>query len=99
MTFGVGLRLDYSSVQYLARPFFVFRTKEEQAAAAVGESQPVWPVKSRQMSINVYKFFCPKMISLEEWKILKTLQNLPKNVSDSGEIIVVIGHEKLPKGQ
>ena len=39
------------------------------------------------------------MISLEEWKILKTLQNLPKNVSDSGEIIVVIGHEKLPKGQ
>ena len=42
----------------------------------------VWPVKSRQMS----KKSCPKMISLEKLKILTTLQKLPKNVEDFGQI-------------
>ena len=37
------------------------------------------------------------MISLEKWKILTTLQKLPKNVGDLGKIIDAKGFEKLPK--
>ena len=39
------------------------------------------------------------MISLEKWKILTTLQKLPKNVGDLGKIIVATGFKKLPKVQ
>ena len=35
------------------------------------------------------------MISLEKWKILTPLQNLPKN--DLGQLVVVKGFKKLPK--
>ena len=45
---------------------------------------------------NVYKS-CPKMISLEKLKILTPLQKLPKNVGDSGKLIVAKSFEKLPK--
>ena len=56
--------------------------------------ESVWPVKSRQMSQS-----CPKMISQEKWKILITLQKMPKNVGNLGKIIVTKGFEKLPKVQ
>ena len=36
---------------------------------------------------NVYKS-CPKMISLENWKIVTPLQKLPKNVGNLGKIFV-----------
>ena len=49
-------------------------------------------------SPNVYKI-CPKIISLEKWKILTTLQKLPKNVGSLGKIIDTKGFEKLPKVQ
>ena len=39
------------------------------------------------------------MISVETWKILTSLQKLPKNVGDLGKIIVATGFEKLPKVQ
>ena len=55
----------------------------------------VWPEKNCQMSINV----ATKMISLEKWSILTTLQKLPKNVGDLGKLIVAKGFEKLPKVQ
>ena len=42
---------------------------------------------------------CPKMISLEQLKILTPLQKLPKNVKDLGKLIVAKGFEKLPKVQ
>ena len=35
------------------------------------------------------------MISLAKWKILTTLQKLPKNEGDLGKIIVATGFEKL----
>ena len=47
---------------------------------------------------NVYKS-CPKMISVEQLKILTPLQKLPKNVGDLGKLIVAIGFEKLTKVQ
>ena len=37
------------------------------------------------------------MISLAKWKILTTLQKLPKNEGDLGKIIVATGFEKLSK--
>ena len=37
------------------------------------------------------------MTPLETWKILTSLQKLPKNVGDLGKIIVATGFEKLPK--
>ena len=37
------------------------------------------------------------MISLEEWKILTHLQNLPENVGDLDKISVATGFEKLSK--
>ena len=37
------------------------------------------------------------MISLEKWKILTPLQNLPRNVGDLGKLIVAKGFKKLPK--
>ena len=49
-------------------------------------------------SPNVYKI-CPKMIPLETWKILTSLQKLPKNVGNLGKIIVATGFVKLPKVQ
>ena len=39
------------------------------------------------------------MISLEKSKILTPLQKLPKNVGDSGKLIVAKGFKKLPKVQ
>ena len=42
---------------------------------------------------------CPKMISLEKFKILTHLQKLPKNVRDLGKLIVATGFERLPKVQ
>ena len=39
------------------------------------------------------------MISQAKWKILTSLEKLPKNVSDLGKIIVATGFEKLPKVQ
>ena len=39
---------------------------------------------------------CPKMISQEKLKILTPLQKLPKNVGDSGKLIIAKGFEKLP---
>ena len=45
---------------------------------------------------NVYKS-CPKIISLEKWKIFTRLLNMPKNVGDLGKIIVATGFKKLPK--
>ena len=39
------------------------------------------------------------MISLAKWKILTTLQKLPKYVFNLGKIIVATGFEKLPKVQ
>ena len=39
------------------------------------------------------------MISPEKLKILTPLQKLPKNVGDSGKIIIAKGFEKLPKVQ
>ena len=47
---------------------------------------------------NVYKS-CPKMISLEKWKILTLLQILPKNVGDLAKLIFAKGFKKLPKVQ
>ena len=39
------------------------------------------------------------MISLEKWKILTPLPNLPKNVGDLGKWIIAKGFKKLPKAQ
>ena len=39
------------------------------------------------------------MILLQKWKILTTIQNLPKNDGDLSEAIVAKGFEKLPKVQ
>ena len=49
-------------------------------------------------SPNVYKS-CPKIISLEKFKILTPLQKLPKNVGDLGKLIVATGFQMLPKVQ
>ena len=68
--------------------------KRWSAAAAQCASQPVWPVKSRQMSITVAQ----KWFLLEKWKISTTLQKLSKNVGILGKVIVATGFEKLPKG-
>ena len=40
-----------------------------------------------------------KLISLEKWKILTTLQNFPTNAGDLGKTIVATGFKKLPKVQ
>ena len=37
------------------------------------------------------------MISQEKWKIMTSLQKLPKNVGDLGKIIGAKGFEKLSK--
>jgi len=39
------------------------------------------------------------MISLEKWKILRPLQELPNNVGNLDTVIVATGFEKLPKVQ
>ena len=39
------------------------------------------------------------MISLEKWLILTSLQKLPKNVEDLGQLIAAKGFKKLPKVQ
>ena len=39
----------------------------------------------------------PKNDFAGKWKILTTLQNLPKNMCNLGKIIVASGFEKLPK--
>ena len=53
---------------------------------------------TRRKLPNVYQS-CPKMISLEKWKMLTPLQNLPKNVWDLGKLTVAKGFQKLPKVQ
>ena len=47
-------------------------------------------------SPNVYKS-CPKIISLEKFKILTPLQKLPKKVVDLGKLVVAKSFEMLPK--
>ena len=47
---------------------------------------------------NVYNS-CPKVISVENLKVLTTLQKLPKNVGDLGKLIVAEGFKKLAKVQ
>ena len=42
---------------------------------------------------------CPKMISLEKFKILTPLQKIPKTVGDLGKIMIARGFKKLPKVQ
>ena len=39
------------------------------------------------------------MISIEKWKILTHLQNLPWNVGDLAKLIAAKGFKKLPKIQ
>ena len=51
---------------------------------------------TRKKLPNVYKS-CPKLISLEKWKILTPLRKLAKNVGNLGKIIVANGFEWLPK--
>ena len=53
---------------------------------------------TRKKSPNVYKS-CPKLISIEKFKILTPLQKLPRNVRDLGKLIVAKGFKKLPKVQ
>ena len=53
---------------------------------------------TRKKLPNVYKS-CPKLISLEQLKILTTLQKLPKNVGDLGKSTVAKGFKKLPTVQ
>ena len=53
---------------------------------------------TRKKSPNFYKS-CPKIISLEKWLILTSLEKLPKNVGDLGKLIVAKGFKKLPKVQ
>ena len=50
----------------------------------------------QKKSPNVYKI-CPKIISLEKWKISTSLQKSPKIVGDLSKIIVAVGFKKLPK--
>ena len=59
--------------------------------------QVVSSVTSKK-SPNVYKI-CPKMISLEKWKISTSLQKFPKIVINLGKIIVATSFKKLPKVQ
>ena len=54
--------------------------------------------ETSKKSPNVYKI-CPKMIWLENLKILAPLKKLPKNVGDLGKLIIAKGFEKLPKVQ
>ena len=51
---------------------------------------------TRKKSPNVYKT-CPKMISLEKWKISTSLQNLPKNVDDLCKLILPKALKRCPK--
>ena len=53
---------------------------------------------TKRKSPNVYKS-CPKMISLDKWKILTPLQNLHRNVVDLGILIAAKVLKKLPKVQ
>ena len=53
---------------------------------------------TRKNPLNVYKS-CPKIISLEKWKILTPLQKLPKYVGNLAKLIVANSFEKLPKVQ
>ena len=39
------------------------------------------------------------MISLEKWKILTTIQKLPKNVGDLSKLVAAKGFKNLPKVQ
>ena len=39
------------------------------------------------------------MVSLDKWTILTSLQKLPKNGGDWGNLIVAKGFKKLPKVQ
>ena len=52
----------------------------------------------QKKSPNVTKS-CPKMILLEKWYILTTLQKLPKYVGDLGELIIAKGFKFFPKVQ
>ena len=49
-----------------------------------------WRSVTSKKSPNVNKS-CPKMISLEKWMILTSLQNLHKNVGNLGKMIVAKG--------
>ena len=53
---------------------------------------------TRRKSPNVYKKL-PKIDYTKKWKILTSLQNLPKNVGELGKLNVAKGLKKLPKSQ
>ena len=53
---------------------------------------------TRKKLPNIHKS-CPKMIPLQIWYILTTLQKLPKNMGDLGKLIVAKGLKKLAKVQ
>ena len=74
-------------IQLFVSPFASDFALESFAASVTSKKLP-----------NVYKS-CPKMISLEHFKILMPLQKLPKNVLDLGKNIVAKGFEKLHKVQ
>ena len=52
----------------------------------------------QKKSPNVYKS-CPKMILLENFKVLTPLQKLPKKKGDLGKVIVAKDFKKLPNVQ
>ena len=75
----------------------------------VGNQKARWSIGSKfsrrlrtsvtsKKSPNVYKS-CPKLIALEQGKIMTPLQKLQKNVGDLGKRILATGFEKLPKVQ
>ena len=55
----------------------------------ISSMRPVWPEKSRQMSIKV----------AQKWLILTPLRKFPKNVGDLGKLMVAKGFEKFPKSK
>ena len=63
---------------------------------AVGWLPPISVTRKKLQ--NVCKS-CPKIISLEKFKILTPLQKLPKDAGDLGNMIVAKGFKKLPKVQ
>ena len=54
--------------------------------------------RDQKKSPNVRKS-CPKMISLEKWYILTSIQKLPKNVGDFVKLIVAKDFKKVPRAQ
>ena len=84
-------------------PCFSFfgRTRQEccnEALKCSSSTMCITTSVTSKKSPNVYKS-CPKMISLEKWKILTPLQKLPKYVDDLGKIIATTSFEMVSKLQ